>query len=152
MKAIVSSMGTVRITKDAKCFHADNEYSDQTARMRRLIWVFVGRTLLTLRLLCSPRIVMIIVKSSVNPSALYIILKYHTFNWNTYQQNQLFAVHYENTPIQIYRKSHLQKLKNFWQKILIFFLIFAQNIDCGYSLEPPRWGGSNEYPQSMFLS
>ena len=27
----------------------------------------------------------------------------------------------------------------------------GQNIDCGYSLEPPRWGGSNEYPQSMFL-
>ena len=23
---------------------------------------------------------------------------------------------------------------------------------CGYSLEPPRRGGSNEYPQSMFLS
>ena len=33
-----------------------------------------------------------------------------------------------------------------------FFLIFAQNIDCGYSLEPPRRGGSNEYLQSMFLS
>ena len=26
----------------------------------------------------------------------------------------------------------------------------AQNIDCGYSLEPPRRGGSNEYPQSIF--
>ena len=32
------------------------------------------------------------------------------------------------------------------------FLISAQNIDCGYSLEPPRRGGSNEYPQFMFLS
>ena len=31
-------------------------------------------------------------------------------------------------------------------------LIFAQNIDCGYTLEPPRRGGSNEYPQSMFWS
>ena len=29
------------------------------------------------------------------------------------------------------------------------FQISAQNIDCGYSLEPPRRGGSNEYPQSM---
>ena len=37
-------------------------------------------------------------------------------------------------------------------KKLIFFHISAQNIDCGYSLEPPRRGGSNEYPQSMFLS
>ena len=27
---------------------------------------------------------------------------------------------------------------------LIFFQSFAQNIDCGYSLEPPRRGGSNE--------
>ena len=32
------------------------------------------------------------------------------------------------------------------------FQISAQNIDCGYSLEPPRRGGSNEYPQSMFLA
>ena len=32
------------------------------------------------------------------------------------------------------------------------FHIFVQNIDCGYSLEPPRRGGSNEYPQSMFLN
>ena len=35
---------------------------------------------------------------------------------------------------------------------MIFFHISAQNIDCGYQLEPPRRGGSNEYPQSMFLS
>ena len=32
----------------------------------------------------------------------------------------------------------------------IILLISAQNIDCGYSFEPPRRGGSNEYPQSMF--
>ena len=32
------------------------------------------------------------------------------------------------------------------------FQISAQIIDCGHSLEPPRRGGSNEYPQSMFLS
>ena len=32
---------------------------------------------------------------------------------------------------------------------MIFFLIFVQNIDCGYTLER---GGSNEYPQSIFWS
>ena len=32
------------------------------------------------------------------------------------------------------------------------FHISAQNKDCGYSLELPRRGSSNEYPQSMFLS
>ena len=36
--------------------------------------------------------------------------------------------------------------------VYIILLIFAQNIDCGYSLEPPRLGGSNDYPQSMFSS
>ena len=30
--------------------------------------------------------------------------------------------------------------------------MFNQNIDCGYTLEPPRQGGSNMYPQSMFWS
>ena len=44
------------------------------------------------------------------------------------------------------------KMKIFTGKNLILFLIFAQNIDCGYTLEPPRRGGSNEYPQSMFWS
>ena len=32
------------------------------------------------------------------------------------------------------------------------FHISDQNIDCGFPLEPPRRGGSNEYPLSMFLS
>ena len=32
------------------------------------------------------------------------------------------------------------------------YIIFLNHIDCGYSLEPPSRGGSNEYPQSMFLS
>ena len=60
--------------------------------------------------------------------------------------------HYENKPIQIYWKFHHPKNESFQIKILIFFHISAQNIDCGYSLEPPRRGGSNKYPQSMFLS
>ena len=42
------------------------------------------------------------------------------------------------------------KTENFQVKISDIFHISAQNIDCGYSLEPPRRGGSNEYPQSMF--
>ena len=54
-------------------------------------------------------------------------------------------------PVQIYRKFHLQKLKIFRQKTNVFHFS-PQNIDCGYSLEPPRRGGSNEYPQSMVLS
>ena len=63
------------------------------------------------------------------------------------------TAHYENTPIQIDRKFHLKKLIFFFQiKNSDIFHISAQNIDCGYSLEPPWRGGSNEYPHSMFLS
>ena len=36
------------------------------------------------------------------------------------------------------------------QGYTLFLLFLLKNIDCGYSLEPPRRGGSNEYPQSMF--
>ena len=45
-----------------------------------------------------------------------------------------------------------KKMKIFWYKKSDIFHISAQNIDCGYSLEPSQRGGSNEYPQSMFLS
>ena len=44
------------------------------------------------------------------------------------------------------------KIEKIHQKKKDIFLIFAQNIDCVYSLEPPRRGGSNEYSQSMFCS
>ena len=58
--------------------------------------------------------------------------------------------HYENTPIQIYWKFYNQKLATFQIKNSNIVHISAKNIDCGYSLEPPRRGGSNEYLQSMF--
>ena len=44
------------------------------------------------------------------------------------------------------------KIVNFQIKKSDIFHISAQIIDYRYSLEPPRRGGSNEYPQSMFLS
>ena len=46
--------------------------------------------------------------------------------------------HFENTPIQIYWKFYNQKKENFQIKKSDIFHISAQNIDCGYSLEPPR--------------
>ena len=45
-----------------------------------------------------------------------------------------------------------KKTENFQTKNSNIFHISIQNIDCGFSLEPPRRGGSNEYPQSMFLN
>ena len=61
--------------------------------------------------------------------------------------------HYENMPIQLdtWKISPPETEKFQIKNSDIFFIFSAQNIDCGYSLEPPRRGGSNEYLQSMFL-
>ena len=39
----------------------------------------------------------------------------------------------------------------FYCNLFEIFNIIAQSINCGYTLEPPRRGGSNDFPQSMFL-
>ena len=59
-------------------------------------------------------------------------------------------INYENTPVQIYRKFQLKNTESFQIKNFNIFHISAQNIDCGYSLEPPRRGGSNEYHNLCF--
>ena len=46
--------------------------------------------------------------------------------------------HYENTPMQYTAIFHGCKNVHFQMKIFNIFLIFAQNIDCGYTLEPPQ--------------
>ena len=60
-----------------------------------------------------------------------------------------------NFPLRKHTYSNIYKIlspktENFQIKNSDIFHISAQNIDCGYSLEPPRRGGSNEYPQSVF--
>ena len=47
-------------------------------------------------------------------------------------------------------KPHFYIVKLGLQGYTLLFLFLLKNIDCWYSLEPPRRGGSNEYPQSMF--
>ena len=41
------------------------------------------------------------------------------------------------------------KIEKISRTLVIVFLFFAQNKDCGYTLEPPHRDGSNEYPQSI---
>ena len=49
-----------------------------------------------------------------------------------------------------YIQNFISKTWNISDKKTDIFHISAQNIDCVYSLEPPRRGVSNEYPQSVF--
>ena len=61
------------------------------------------------------------------------------------------VAHYENKPIH-FTENLSPKHENFLIKKSNIFHISDQNTDWGYSLEPPQRGGSNEYPQYMFLS
>ena len=54
------------------------------------------------------------------------------------------------TCVYNFDQPHFYIVKLGFTGVYIIFLISVQNIDYGYSLEPPRRGGSNEYPQSMF--
>ena len=58
--------------------------------------------------------------------------------------------HYENAYSNILKILQPKKGK-FSDKNSDNFHISAQHIDCGYTLEPPRWGGSSVYPQPMFF-
>ena len=58
-------------------------------------------------------------------------------------------------PLRKHAYSNLLKIlqlkkENFQIKNSDIFHISARNIDCGYSLEPPRRGGSNEYHNICF--
>ena len=68
-------------------------------------------------------------------------------NWGV--QGLIYSSHQDNISMQGIPPYTPPKLGNARVYIPIF-LIFAPNIDCGYSLELPRRGGSNMYPQSMF--
>ena len=54
---------------------------------------------------------------------------------------------YENMPMQYTMISFSCKIRKFRQKNFDNLKIFVQNIHCGYTLELPCRGGSNEFPQ-----
>ena len=70
--------------------------------------------------------------------------------WNRLARLTIPTLPYKNLPMQYTEIFSAVKTEKFHPKIFDIFLIFAQNIDCGYKLEPPHQGGSNRYPQSMF--
>ena len=51
-----------------------------------------------------------------------------------------------------YIENSITKNGKFSDKNSDIFYISAENVEFGYSLEPPRRGGSNEYPPTMFLA
>ena len=76
-------------------------------------------------------------------------LKYHCWHANCSQNCSKHII--TKTRLFKYIENFTTKNWNFQIKRLIFFHVSVQNIDCGYTLEPPCRGGSNEYPQSVFF-
>ena len=63
---------------------------------------------------------------------------------------QTIIVHITKTRLLKYIENFISKYWKFSDKNSDIFHIYAKTIDNGCSLEPPRRGGSNEYPQSIF--
>ena len=59
-------------------------------------------------------------------------------------------MHYANVSVQYTAIFHGCINGNFQMKNCDIFSYFLLKVDRGYTLEPPHWGGSNEYPRSMF--
>ena len=76
----------------------------------------------------------------------------HQWDWNESNMliESLFRIYITKTHLFKYKENFTSKNWKFLGKKLWYFSYLCSNIDCGYSLEPPRWGGSNGYPQSLF--
>ena len=76
-------------------------------------------------------------------------LKFADYVWNVVAFDEII------TKTRLFKYIENFTTKKNWKfsdKNSDIFHISAQNIDCGYLLEPSRRGGPNEYPLSMFLS
>ena len=95
------------------------------------------------------------IKINMNPDTAFSTQQWLLSGWSRSLPEGAFdhCLAISKTRLFKYIENSPPKSDFFFQiKVLILFHIFAQNIDCGYSLEPSRRGGSNEYLQSMFLS
>ena len=90
------------------------------------------------------------VESTLNRRYFYIICKTENRNLG-YFEGHVMTVSLGHSSFQIHAYSNINENFQIKRKSDILH-IFAQNIDCGYPLEQPRWGSSNEYPQSMCFS
>ena len=92
---------------------------------------------------------------SLNPNAVFFFFLFFFSNLALLQYIEFLVnmkMHIRTTcPCNEYPlKPHFYRVKLGYAGVYLFFLFLFQNLDCGYSLEPPRRGGSNVYPQSMF--
>ena len=66
--------------------------------------------------------------------------------WGTSKKAFTLKGYITKTCLFKYIENFTTKKGKFSDKNADIFLILLKDIDCGYSLEPPRRGDSNEYP------
>ena len=86
------------------------------------------------------------IQRTTTPAPWYIWSRYIEKNSTQNVQDITKTYLYNFDPLKL----HFYIVKLGFTGVYVIFLISARNTDCGYSLEPPHRGGSNEYPQSMF--
>ena len=124
------------IAKHAKFLHANNEDSGQTVRTRRLIWVFVSH----------------MSESTLAHVATNIYYLYRRLEVRTRETIRTRRCYITKTCLFKHTENFTTRNWNFSNKKFWYFSHFCSKHRLWYSLEPPRRGGSNEYPQPMFLS
>lgn len=77
-------------------------------------------------------------------------MRSNIWKWIWMRYEYLTIYHYDYSPMQHIANLNGFENDNFQLKILNYFLVLLWNIDWRYFLEPPLWGSSNIYPQSMF--
>ena len=122
-------------------------------------WKFTVKYLFSLRTWCLKHPNTLYTKISVISNINRIMGKFGFRNiyWYLELKSASASTQSCQNPLRKHAYSNIKKILHpkseiIWNINPDIFLISAQNIDCGCSLEPPRRGGSNEYPQSMFLS
>ena len=83
-------------------------------------------------------------------SVLFLLCLYCVYLPVIYRRSLFPPLYITKTGLFKYIENLTSKNWKFSLKKSDIFHISAQNIDCGYSLEPPRRGGSNEYHNLCF--
>ena len=123
---------------------ANSKGSGETALMHRLAWAFAGITYM-ISTICSCADSLqtrLYYKHNKKQTTCTTRKSCHDKNLRDILMTGFLSrqmIHYENMPI--HWKFNHQKMKIFRKKNSDIFHISAQNIDCGYSLEPPRFSG-----------
>ena len=112
------------------------------------LWQNDEECIMQRKLLCTPNTTILVLSFPENANSIHILIIVATSTNYAYWISTWIIT---KTHLFKYTENFTTKKGKLSDKKSDIFHISAKNIDCGYSLEPPRRGGSNEYPQFMYF-